>query len=148
MSIRSASSKTKKILFELERDAYVVWSPDSASLMVEDQFTADETRLMLFRLSFVAPRDEQGLSIDRVIRAAAVKSLRKDERMAYYYPDVIGWDAGMWFVEVGITTTHGETGPFIRHCLGYVVDAKVGRVTQSLSRYDLKKRFGATCHAD
>jgi len=144
VSIRRTTDETKHVLFRLQRDASVIWSPDSTSLMVEDRLFSDHYRLMLFHIPFQSQSEQKALSINRSVKAAVKRSLNPGEQINYYLPEAIGWRDGHWLIAVGVTTVRGGSGPFTAHCLGFLVNDR-GVITQSLSDSQLKDKFGATC---
>ncbi len=90
VSIRGMLSKREHILFRLQRDASIVWKPDSTSFIVVDQAFSDHYRLMVFRMPFLDEHEKEGLQVDRTVRAAVDRNLSPSDRINYYLPEVIG----------------------------------------------------------
>lgn len=145
VSIQRATGRKRYVLFRLQRDASFLWSSDSTSLIIEDRPFSDHSRLILFQAPFLSKSEQGVLTVDRIVKAAAKRSLSPGENINYYLPEVVGWKEGHWLVTAGVTTVRGDSGPFTSHCSGYLVVKNGSTIARTFSESELKDKFGVTC---
>jgi hypothetical protein len=135
----------KRTSFVVSRDASVHWSSSERSLFVEDMHYSDTYRVLIFDLLASFPSETLALKVNATVRKTFESTLAKGDRVIYYLPRFVAWQRNTAVISLGVTTVHGETGPFTPHCVGYVVDVRTSKITESLDRTKLEKEFSADC---
>jgi hypothetical protein len=85
--IQNTRSSKKWNVGSIERDGTVFWSEDSKRLFLRDEYAADDTKIRIFDVSGVRPKEIMGL--DRRIRKAVFAHIPNSEMNIWlYYPQV------------------------------------------------------------
>ena len=131
-------------LITLSRAAQTAWSFDSKKILVIDQPTADNYRVLL--LSSEGKRAE--VDTDKMIRAAAVNLIGPGRAMEFYLPMFVSWDAKELVLAVGGTSSNGVNRPMTTYCLGVRVDSNSGKVLATFPETEPKRQFNSQCRLD
>jgi hypothetical protein len=85
--IQNTRSSQKWKVGSIERDGTVFWSEDSKRVFLRDEFAADDTKIRVFDVSGVSPKEIMG--VDRRIRKAIFAHIPNTEMNIWlYYPQV------------------------------------------------------------
>lgn len=116
------------LLFRLERDAMLSWSPNGSRVAITDQISSDRNVIRLFSFG-----DSNGSGVrssdhlDSRLRSVASTDLPRASELQYYFPRVENWlSNSRLLVSVGILYTMGATGSFKSKCMTFTIDALHG----------------------
>lgn len=131
-------------LFQLRRDAEIYWRSQFDQLVILDEVTGDDYRLMVFHLD--DPSERSALSLNSQISRDIRRRLSKNDQIVYYFPHFSGWtDNDDLVISVGVMTAHRGSGSFTSHCFGYVADGNLLQIKTRLSEATLKAKYGESC---
>jgi hypothetical protein len=131
-------------LFELQRDAEVYWRPTGGVVVIGDQKSSNDYRVLVFILN--AASQKSALVLNEKIAQDVKQRLGEGSQIAYYFPRFSQWSSdGHLVISVGVVTVRNGSGPFTAHCFGYIADAESQNIRSTLSESQLKEKYGASC---
>lgn len=137
-------TESRSLLFELQRDAEVYWRPTQGVVVVVDEKSSNDYRILVFTLR--NPSEKSALVLNEKMAHNVRQSLGPDNQIVYYFPRLSQWSSsGDLIVTVGVVTARNGSGPFTAHCFGYIASDESQSIRSSLSESDLKEKYGASC---
>jgi hypothetical protein len=131
-------------LFHLQRDAEIYWRSNYNQLVILDEKSSNDYRLMVFNLK--EPSERAALTLNEAVHREITEQLKSGDQIAYYFPRFSGWiDNGDLLVAVGVVTVHDGSGAFTAHCFGYIANGDSLAIKSRPSESDLKEKYGVTC---
>ena len=150
--ISRTGNQAQSQLFKLQRDAEVYWRADQDQMVVLDEKSSDEYRLLIFDLK--KPSEHAALKLNGEI-AQDIKEhlmsgdqehLMSGDQITYYFPRVSTWiGKADILTTVGAVTVHNGAGPFTAHCFGYIADVGSQQIKSRLNANELKEKYGTSC---
>jgi hypothetical protein len=144
--VRDETTGKQHQLFKVERDGTVHWGRDGNSLFVEDFYTADYGRFLLFAPLDAALSERNGLAMDSAIRADVPRRIGRRQKIWYYWISFVSWQNERLTVTVTVETTrNGKDGPFTSTCIGYEIAPTPFAISKVLTSDQIKTRYDRSC---
>jgi hypothetical protein len=144
--VRDEQSGRQRRLFDIYRNGIVHWGSDGNSLFVEDFYSADHGRFLLFSPLKAARSKRDGLVMDHAIRSDVTRRLGRGEPIWNYYVSFVSLQNNTLTVAVRVDTTHDESGgPYNEYCFGYEVSPTPFAISKVLTTDEIKRRYGRPC---
>lgn len=141
--LSSTGTGSRSHLFELERDAEVYWRPTGGVVVIDDERSSNDYRILLFTLN--ATSEKSALTLNEKISQDVKQRLGEGNQIAYYFPRFSQWaNNGDLVIAVGAVTVRNGSGPFTAHCFGYMANGE-SQIIRSLSESELKEKYGTSC---
>lgn len=146
--LRDCQQDRSWTLFTLERDAVLHWSPDSKSLLIVNSPGAGDDEVRVFPVDALSEGRQMSASdttADSVVHRAVVRQLGRNRQVQFYLARFVVWKRNRVVLAIGGQTTNGDTGPLRTYCYGFEIDVVSQQVLRSLSRDQLRRRYGTSC---
>lgn len=137
-------TKSRSRLFELQRDAEVYWGTAQDVVVVVDEKSSDDYRILVFNLKNAS--EKGALVLNEKVVQNVKQRLGSENEIVYYFPRFSQWinNDGV-LITVGVVTVHNGSGPFTARCFGYVASDESQSILSMLSENDLKEKYEASC---
>jgi hypothetical protein len=133
----------KLMIGELQRDAELVWCPTGRCLLVLEEPSIENVRLVLYKLG---TEMERVSGLDGAIRNEIRASIGNGSRILFYSVRPLKWLDGSHIVLAAQAryVKQGQNAPAQLFTEGYVVDLDNGSIDRRVSAEDLKSKYGFT----
>lgn len=131
----------KVFIGRLQRDAELAWCPDGRCLLIVEQPSIEDVRLVVFRLGANA---ERVLGVDTVIRKSIQRSVGYGSSILFYNVRPLKWtdETHVLLAAQARYVKKGTSASAELFTEGYVVDLDSGSVAQRVPAADLKSKYG------
>ena len=143
MWLVEGSDSRKVFIGHLPRDAEFAWCPASQCLLVVEQPSIEDSRLLLYRLATGAERVP---GVDAVIRKGIERSIGDGSRILFYNVRPLKWmdESHVLIAAQARYLKKGTNAPAKLFTEGYVVELGNGTVVQRVPAADLESKYGFT----
>ena len=133
----------KSMVGELRRDAELVWCPTGRCLLILEEPSIENVRLVLYKLG---TETERVPGLDEAIRNEVRNSVGKGSRILFYGVRPLKWldDNHIVLAAQARYVKQGQNAPAQLFTEGYVVDLDKGSIDRRVSEEDLKSKYGFT----
>jgi hypothetical protein len=131
-------------MFRLERDAWLYWSPDRKSVLVEDYASAENGQVLLFDLGHEEP-SKTAARIDILMRHEVTRDLGPGEEVLFYFPHVVSWTGTKLIISGAMTAGVVDKPPARGRCVGFEIATRPERIVRTVSERELRRRYGDVC---
>lgn len=133
----------KLMIGELQRDAELVWCPRGRCLLILEEPSVENMRLVLYKLG---TESERVRGLDEAIRNEIRSSVGKGSRILFYAVRPLKWldDSHIVLAAQARYVKQGQNAPAQLFTEGYVVNLDNGSIDRRISAEDLKSKYGFT----
>ena len=115
-------------IFELNREALVIWGPDGKILILNAPGAGREQVLLIDPVNLHSASGLSADVIDRRVKSTIEKRIGPDKEVAFYIPRAESWKNNKLTLAVGGTAAPKKSGSMMAYCYIFTIDTEKQRV--------------------
>ena len=117
-------------IFDLNREASVIWGPDGKVLILNAPGAGHEQVLLIDPVNLYSVSRLSFDAIDRRLKSLIEKRIGRDKEVAFYIPTAASWRDNRLTLTVGGTAAPKASGSTVAYCYIFTIDTKKQRIEQ------------------
>jgi hypothetical protein len=119
-------------IFDLTREASVIWGPDGTVLILNAPGAGHEQVLLIDSVNLYSASRLSADVIDRRLKSFIDNRIGQDKEVAFYIPRAESWKNNKLTLIVGGAAVPKESGSMVAYCYIFTIDTEKQRIEQAI----------------